>query len=44
MTQVTLPEEGIEALFGAHDENLRRMERAFGVDLAARGQELNISS
>jgi phosphate starvation-inducible PhoH-like protein len=43
MTQVTLPEEGIEALFGAHDENLRRMERAFGVDLAARGQELTIS-
>ncbi len=43
MTQVTLPEEGIEVLFGVHDENLRRMERAFGVELAARGNELKIS-
>ncbi|HUP41887.1 MAG TPA: PhoH family protein [Thermoanaerobaculia bacterium] len=43
MTQVTLPEEGIEVLFGIHDENLRRMERAFGVELAARGNELTIS-
>jgi phosphate starvation-inducible PhoH-like protein len=43
MTQVTLPEEGIEVLFGTHDENLRRMERAFGVELAARGNELTIS-
>jgi phosphate starvation-inducible PhoH-like protein len=43
MTQVTLPEEGIEVLFGTHDENLRRMERAFGVELAARGTELTIS-
>ncbi len=43
MTQVTLPEEGIEVLFGVHDENLRRMERAFGVELSARGNQLNIS-
>ncbi len=43
MSQVTLPEEGLETLFGTHDENLRRMERAFGVELAARGGELSIS-
>ncbi|HUF77681.1 MAG TPA: PhoH family protein [Thermoanaerobaculia bacterium] len=43
MTQVTLPEEGIDVLFGTHDENLRRMERAFGVELAARGNEMTIS-
>ncbi len=43
MTQVTLPAEGIEVLFGVHDENLRRMERAFGVELTARGNELKIS-
>jgi len=43
MIQVTLPEEGIEVLFGVHDENLRRMERAFDVQLAARGNELKIS-
>ena len=43
MTRVTLPEEGLEVLFGTHDENLRRMERAFGVQLAARGTELAIT-
>jgi len=43
MTQVTLPEEGIDVLFGTHDENLRRMERAFQVELSARGNELSIS-
>ncbi len=42
MTRVTLPEEGLEVLFGTHDENLRRMERAFGVTLAARGTELSV--
>jgi len=43
MTQVTLPEEGIDVLFGTHDENLRRMERAFQVELSARGNELQVS-
>jgi len=43
MSQVTLPEEGLETLFGTHDENLRRMERAFGVELSARGAELSIA-
>jgi len=43
MSQVTLPEEGLETLFGTHDENLRRMERTFGVELAARGGELSIA-
>ncbi len=43
MSQVTLPEEGLETLFGIHDENLRRMERAFGVELSARGSELSIT-
>jgi phosphate starvation-inducible PhoH-like protein len=38
-----LPEEGIDVLFGTHDENLRRMEQAFGVELSARGNELMIS-
>jgi phosphate starvation-inducible PhoH-like protein len=37
MPQVTLAEEGIEALFGARDQNLKRIERAFGVTLRARG-------
>jgi phosphate starvation-inducible PhoH-like protein len=43
MTSLTLAEEGIDTLFGTQDENLRRIERAFGVTLAARGNELRIS-
>jgi phosphate starvation-inducible PhoH-like protein len=42
MTQVTLAEEGLDTLFGTQDENLRRIERTFGVTLTARGNELNI--
>ncbi len=43
MTTLTLGEQGLETLFGIQDENLRRMERAFGVSIAARGSELKIS-
>jgi len=43
MTSLTLQEEGIETLFGTHDENLRRIERAFGVTVSARGGELKIA-
>jgi phosphate starvation-inducible PhoH-like protein len=43
MTQVTVAEEGLDALFGTHDENLRRIERTFGVEVAARGNELQVS-
>jgi phosphate starvation-inducible PhoH-like protein len=42
MTQVTLAEEGLDTLFGTHDENLRRIERTFDVNLTARGNELHI--
>ncbi len=43
MTQLTLAEEGLEAIFGTHDENLRRLEREFGVTVTARGNEVNVS-
>jgi phosphate starvation-inducible PhoH-like protein len=43
MTQLTLAEEGIEQLFGTRDENLRRIEAAFGVQVAARGNQLSVS-
>ncbi len=43
MTQVTVAEEGLDALFGTHDEHLRRIERTFGVGVAARGNELQVS-
>jgi phosphate starvation-inducible PhoH-like protein len=42
MTQLTLVEEGIESLFGAQDENLLRIEKAFGVRLTARGSRVRI--
>ena len=42
MSRLTLAEEGLESLFGAHDKNLKRIERAFGVRLSARGNELAI--
>jgi len=42
MTQLTLAEEGIEQLFGTRDENLKRIEAAFGVQVAARGSQLFI--
>jgi phosphate starvation-inducible protein PhoH and related proteins len=42
MTQLTLAEEGIPVLFGTRDENLRRVEAAFGVTVSARGGQLSI--
>ncbi len=42
MSRLTLAEEGLEALFGAHDQNLKRIEREFEVRLSARGNELAI--
>lgn len=42
MTQVILAEEGIAALFGTQDENLRHIERAFEVSLSARGNMIHI--
>jgi phosphate starvation-inducible PhoH-like protein len=43
MTQLTLADEGTERLFGTRDENLRRIEAAFGVEVAARGSQVTIS-
>ncbi len=42
MPQVTLAQEGIDALFGARDQNLKRIERAFNVTLSARGNQAKI--
>jgi phosphate starvation-inducible PhoH-like protein len=42
MTQLTLAEEGIEQLFGTQDENLRRLEVAFGVEVSARGNQIHL--
>src|SRR5450756_706653 len=40
---LTLPAAGLGALFGVHDENLRLLEDAFGVEIAARGREVSVS-
>ncbi|MEM7049677.1 MAG: PhoH family protein [Acidobacteriota bacterium] len=42
MIQATLSEEGLDAVFGTRDDNLRRIERAFKVRLAARGAAIHI--
>jgi phosphate starvation-inducible protein PhoH and related proteins len=42
MAQMTLAEEGLAALFGTHDENLRRIENTFGVKVSARGGDLRV--
>lgn len=42
--EVALGEEHLDNLFGPQDENLRRIEQAFGVEIAARGGQLRITS
>jgi phosphate starvation-inducible PhoH-like protein len=42
MPQLTLAEEGLEVLFGTRDENLKKIERAFDVEVMARGNRLQI--
>jgi phosphate starvation-inducible PhoH-like protein len=39
---VILPEAGVSAVFGIADENLRAIEEAFRVRLAARGNEISV--
>ncbi|MDH3403220.1 MAG: PhoH family protein [Acidobacteriota bacterium] len=43
VVDVTLGDEGIAALFGTRDENLRHIERAFEVSLSARGNRVRIA-
>jgi phosphate starvation-inducible PhoH-like protein len=42
MTTVTIAEERLELLFGTRDENLKRIESAFGVSVTARGGQVRI--
>ena len=42
MTRVSVPEKGVESLFGTHDENLRLLEQAFKVRIHGHGSELTI--
>jgi phosphate starvation-inducible PhoH-like protein len=40
MRRITMPDEGLETLFGSFDENLRSLEAAFGVRLKTSGHDL----
>ena len=42
MKRITVPEEGIETLFGAYDENLKRLESLFTVKIRTQGNDLLI--
>jgi phosphate starvation-inducible PhoH-like protein len=42
MYRLTVAQEGLDALFGIHDQNLRRIEKVFDVQISARGSELAI--
>ncbi len=40
MRRITVPEEGIETLFGAYDENLKHFESLFNVKIRTQGHDL----
>src|SRR5437763_15165659 len=40
MKRITVPEEGIETLFGSYDENLNHFESLFNVRIRTQGHEL----
>jgi phosphate starvation-inducible protein PhoH and related proteins len=40
MKRITVPEEGIETLFGSYDENLKHLESVFNVRIRTQGHEL----
>ena len=42
MKRITVPEEGIETLFGSYDENLKHLEAKFQVRIRTQGHELLI--
>src|SRR5689334_22008091 len=40
MKRITVPEEGVETLFGAYDENLKHLESLFNVRIRTQGHDL----
>jgi len=40
VAKITLPEEGIETLFGSYDENLKYLESLYGVKVRTQGHDL----
>lgn len=43
LIKIPVPDEGIETLFGSHDENLRQLEREFDVRIQTDGHALLVS-
>jgi phosphate starvation-inducible PhoH-like protein len=42
MRKISLPEQGIETLYGAHDANLKHIESLLNVDIRTHGSELTV--
>jgi phosphate starvation-inducible PhoH-like protein len=42
LKKLTLPDEGLEVLFGPYDENIRYLESLLNVRIGARGSEVTI--
>ena len=42
MRKITIPDEGVESLFGPYDENLKHLEGQFGVRIRTNGHELMV--
>jgi phosphate starvation-inducible PhoH-like protein len=40
MRKISVPEEGVETLFGSYDENLKQLESTFGVSIRTQGHDL----
>ena len=42
MKKIAVPEEGLDTLFGAYDENLKQLESLFGVRIRTQGNEITV--
>ena len=42
MRKISLPEQGLETLYGAHDANLKHIESLLNVDIRTHGSELTV--
>ena len=42
MKKIAVPEEGLNSLFGAYDENLKQLETLFGVRIRTQGNEITV--
>jgi phosphate starvation-inducible protein PhoH len=42
--KISLPQEGIETLYGAHDGNLKHIESLLGVEIRTQGDELIVEA